>query len=125
MQQTAILKVNGAFVDFHAKDIVEIVNDLLAKDFINFILNLNSCTDLNNYGVSVLISMIGSIKQKDGKLFFTHLDVNQEKKLKMMGLSAYAEFVSDDKSVLDTFQYTINTKYTINIKRTKIKNVKK
>ena len=25
MQQTAILKVNGAFVDFHAKDIVEIV----------------------------------------------------------------------------------------------------
>ena len=104
MQQTAILKVNGAFVDFHAKDIVEIVNDLLSKDFINFILNLNSCTDLNNYGVSILISMIGSIKQKDGKLFFTHLDVNQEKKLKMMGLSAYAEFVSDDKSVLDTFQ---------------------
>ena len=42
MQQTAILKVNGAFVDFHAKDIVEIVNDLLSKDFINFILNLIS-----------------------------------------------------------------------------------
>ena len=104
IKQTAILKVDGAFVDFHAKDIVNIVNDLLAKDFINFILNLGSCTDLNNYGVSILISLVGSIKQKDGKLFFTNLNINQEKKLKMMGLSAYAEFVSDDKSVLDTFQ---------------------
>ena len=28
----------------------------------------------------------------------------KSEKLKMMGLSAYAEFVSDDKSVLDTFQ---------------------
>ena len=102
MQQTAILKVDGAFVDFQAKNIVDIVNDLLAKNYKNFILNLHGCTDLNNYGVSILISMIGSIKQKNGKLFFTHLTNDQEKKLKMMGLAAYAEFVSDDKSALST-----------------------
>ena len=79
LEKTAILKVDGAFVDFHAKDIVNIVNDLLANNFINFILNLSSCTDLNNYGVSILISLVGSIKQKDGKLFFTNLNINQEK----------------------------------------------
>ena len=100
MQQASILKVDGSFVDYQAKDVVNIVNDLLAKDYKNFILNLHGCTDLNNYGVSILISMIGSIKQKNGKLFFTHLTNDQEKKLKMMGLAAYAEFVSDDKSAL-------------------------
>ena len=101
IQQTAILKVDGAFVDFNAKGIVSIVNNLLSKNFIYFILNLNSCTDLNNYGVSVLISMIGSIKQKEGRLYFTHLNDIQEKKLKMMGLATYAEFLSDDKSAID------------------------
>tara|TARA_Y100000816_G_C25938435_1_gene489441 strand:+ start:139 stop:492 length:354 start_codon:yes stop_codon:yes gene_type:complete len=101
MQQTAILKVDGRFVDFQAKEIVNIVDDLLGKDFINFILNLHSCTDLNNYGISILISLIGSIKQNGGTLFFTHLSNNQEKKLKMMGLAAYTEFFSDDNSAMD------------------------
>ena len=37
-------------------------------------------------------------------VYWSNRALNAEKKLKMMGLSAYAEFVSDDKSVLDTFQ---------------------
>ena len=101
IQQTAILKINGAFVDFQAKSIVNIVSDLLAKDFLKFILNLNSCTDLNNYGISIIISMIGLIKQKNGHLILTHLSDNQEKKLKTMGLATYADFFSDDESALE------------------------
>ena len=101
LQRTAILKINGAFVDFQAKSIVNIVSDLLAKDFLKFILNLNSCTDLNNYGISILISIIGLIKQKNGHLILTHLSDNQEKKLKTMGLATYADFFSDDESALE------------------------
>lgn len=100
VKKTAILKISGAFIDFQAKDIVNIVSDLLAKDFLKFILNLNSCTDLNNYGVSILINMIGLIKQKNGHLILTHLSDNQEKKLKTMGLTNYADFFCDDESAL-------------------------
>ena len=68
----------------------------------NFIINFKSCIEVNNYGVSVLISLIGSINEKSGKLFFTNVDSHLEKKLKMMGLAAYAEFYSEDKVALES-----------------------
>ena len=58
--------------------------------------------EVNNYGVSVLISLIGSINSKSGKLIFTNVDQPLEKKLKMMGLAAYAEFYSEDKIALES-----------------------
>tara|TARA_Y100000588_G_C14222054_1_gene911466 strand:+ start:1486 stop:1845 length:360 start_codon:yes stop_codon:yes gene_type:complete len=97
---TAILKLDGPFNDFHAKEIIEIIDDLLDQDFVHFIINFNQCIEVNNYGVSVLISLIGSINAKNGKLIFTNVDQHLEKKLKMMGLAAYAEFYSEDKVAL-------------------------
>ncbi|MEL1224598.1 MAG: STAS domain-containing protein [Candidatus Neomarinimicrobiota bacterium] len=102
IQPTAIIKLDGAFNDFHAKEVIGIIDDLLAQDFVHFIINFKSCTEVNNYGVSVLISLIGSINQKSGKLFFTNVDSHLEKKLKMMGLAAYAEFYSEDKIALES-----------------------
>jgi len=49
-----------------------------------------------------LISLIGSINAKNGKLIFTNVDQHLEKKLKMMGLAAYAEFYSEDKVALES-----------------------
>ena len=63
IQPTAIIKLDGAFNDFHAKEVIGIIDDLLAQDFVHFIINFKSCTEVNNYGVSVLISLIGSINQ--------------------------------------------------------------
>ena len=73
IQPTAIIKLDGAFNDFHAKEVIGIIDDLLAQDFVHFIINFKSCTEVNNYGVSVLISLIGSINQKSGKLFLQML----------------------------------------------------
>jgi len=98
---TSILKISGPFNDFQAKEVIEIINDLLSQDFVHFIINFKSCTEVNNYGVSVLISLVGSISEKNGKLVFTNLDLHLEKKLKMMGLAAYAEFYSEDKNALE------------------------
>jgi len=99
---TAILKLDGPFNDFHAKEIIEIIEDLLGQGFVHFIINFKKCTEVNNYGVSVLISLIGSINAKNGKLIFTNVDQHLEKKLKMMGLAAYAEFYSEDKIAIES-----------------------
>ena len=99
---TAILKLDGPFNDFQAKEIIEIIDDLLDQDFVHFIINFDQCIEVNNYGVSVLISLIGSINAKKGKLIFTNVDQHLEKKLKMMGLAAYAEFYSEDKVALES-----------------------
>ena len=99
---TAILKLDGPFNDFHAKEIIGIIDDLLAQGFVHFMINFNRCTEVNNNGVSVLISLIGSINAKNGKLIFTNVDQHLEKKLKMMGLAAYAEFYSEDKIALES-----------------------
>ena len=99
---TAILKLDGPFNDFHAKEIIGIIDDLLGQAFVHFIITFNKCTEVNNYGVSVLISLIGSINTKNGKLIFTNVDQHLEKKLKMMGLAAYAEFYSEDKIALES-----------------------
>ena len=76
---TSILKISGPFNDFQAKEVIDIINDLLAQEFVHFIINFKSCTDVNNYGVSVLISLVGSISEKNGKLVFTNLDMHLEK----------------------------------------------
>ena len=88
IQPTAIIKLDGTFNDFHAKEVIEIIDDLLSQDFVHFIINFKMCSEVNNYGVSVLISLIGSINEKSGKLIFTNVDSHLEKKLKMMGLAA-------------------------------------
>ena len=100
IQPSAILKLDGPFNDFHAKEVIGIIEDLLNQDFVHFIINFSKCTEVNNYGVSVLITLIGSINAKKGKLIFTNVDVHLEKKLKMMGLAAYAEFYSEDQVAL-------------------------
>ena len=99
---TAILKLDGPFNDFHAKEIIGMIDDLIGQSFVHFIINFNKCTEVNSYGVSVLISLIGSINAKNGKLIFTNVDQHLEKKLKMMGLAAYAEFYSEDKVALES-----------------------
>ena len=99
---TAILKLDGPFNDFHAKEIIRMIDDLLKQNFVHFIINFNKCTEVNSYGVSVLISLIGAINTKNGKLIFTNVDQHLEKKLKMMGLAAYAEFYSEDKVALES-----------------------
>jgi len=100
IQPSAILKLDGPFNDFHAKEVIGIIEDLLGQDFVHFIINFNKCSEVNNYGVSVLISLISSINAKNGKLIFTNVDPHLEKKLKMMGLAAYAEFYSEDQVAL-------------------------
>ena len=102
IQPTAIIKLDGPFNDFHAKEVIGIIEDLLNQDFVHFVINFNNCTEVNNYGVSVLITLIGSINAKNGKLIFTNVDQHLEKKLKMMGLAAYAEFYSEDKTALES-----------------------
>ena len=42
IQPTAIIKLDGAFNDFHAKEVIEIIDDLLAQDFVHFIINFKS-----------------------------------------------------------------------------------
>ena len=113
IQPTAIIKLDGPFNDFHAKEVIGIIDDLLTQDFVHFIINFNNCTEVNNYGVSVLISLIGSINAKNGKLIFTNVDEHLEKKLKMMGLAAYAEFYSEDKVALEAL---IEKHYKLEIK---------
>ena len=102
IQPTAIIKLDGPFNDFHAKEVIGIIEDLLNQDFVHFVINFYNCTEVNNYGVSVLITLIGSINAKNGKLIFTNVDQHLEKKLKMMGLAAYAEFYSEDKTALES-----------------------
>ena len=41
IQPTAIIKLDGAFNDFHAKEVIEIIEDLLSQDFVHFIINFN------------------------------------------------------------------------------------
>ena len=40
IQPTAIIKLDGAFNDFHAKEVIGIIDDLLAQDFVHFIIIL-------------------------------------------------------------------------------------
>ena len=103
IQPTAIIKLDGPLNDFHAKELIGIIDDLLPQNFVHFIINFDKCIEVNNYGVSVLISLISSINAKQGKLIFTKVDAHLEKKLKMMstigmrasfGLSCL-EFVKD------------------------------
>ena len=102
IQPTAIIKLDGPLNDFHAKELIGIIDDLLPQNFVHFIINFERCIEVNNYGVSVLISLISSINAKQGKLIFTNVDAYLEKKLKMMGLAAYAEFYSEDKVALES-----------------------
>ena len=102
IQPTAIIKLDGPLKDFHAKELIGIIDDLLPQNFVHFIINFDKCIEVNSYGVSVLISLISSINAKQGKLIFTKVDAHLEKKLKMMGLAAYAEFYSEDKVALES-----------------------
>ena len=102
IQPSAIIKLDGSLNDFHAKELNGIIVDLLPQNFVHFIINFDKCSEVNNYGVSVLISLISSINAKQGKLIFTNVDPHLEKKLKMMGLAAYAEFYSEDKVALES-----------------------
>ena len=52
---TAILKIDGPFNDFHAKELIGIIDDLLTQEFVHFIINFKLCTEVNNYGVSRII----------------------------------------------------------------------
>ena len=71
IQPTAIIKLDGPLNDFHAKELIGIIDDLLPQNFVHFIINFDKCAYL-------------------------------EKKLKMMGLAAYAEFYSEDKVALES-----------------------
>ena len=55
---TAIIKIEGPFNDFQAKEISNIIDDLLGKRFIHFIINFEKSNELNSFGVSVLIDII-------------------------------------------------------------------
>ncbi len=100
IQRTAIVKLDGAFNDYHAKKVIGIIDDLLSQNFVHFIVNFGKCTEVNNYGVSVLINLIGLISAKNGKVIFTKVDEHLEKKLEIMGLTSYAELYSEDQLAL-------------------------
>ena len=40
----------------------------------HFVINFKECVEVNSYGVSVLINLIGLINGKNGKLIFTNVD---------------------------------------------------
>tara|TARA_B100000886_G_C20378842_1_gene473017 strand:+ start:92 stop:445 length:354 start_codon:yes stop_codon:yes gene_type:complete len=100
LSSLSILKLQGKLNDSEAKSIIDIVNNLLDKNLINVIMNFENCTEVNNYGISILISLIGAVNEKNGKIVFTNIDSNLEKKFKMMGLSSYVEFYNDDEVAL-------------------------
>ena len=100
IEPTAILKIEGPFNDFQAKEIVEIIDDLLANGFVHFIINFAKSNDVNSYGVSVLINVIESITMKEGKLLFSNIDSHLDKKFKMMGLNNYVKFYDSDDQAL-------------------------
>ena len=98
-----ILKIEGGFNDIESKGIIEIVNALLDKDLVNLIMNFKDCSEINNYGVSVLINLIGAINEKEGKLVFTNISNDMEKKFNMMGIASYVNFFDDDVLALKSF----------------------
>ena len=100
LSSLSILKLQGKLNDSEAKSIIDIVNNLLDKNLIYIIMNFENCTEVNNYGISILISLIGAVNEKNGKIVFTNIDSNLEKKFKMMGLSSYVEFYNDDEAAL-------------------------
>ena len=84
IQPSAIIKLDGPLNDFHAKELIGIIEDLLPQNYVHFIINFDKCIEVNNYGVSVLISLISSINAKQGKLIFTNVDAHLEKKLRFL-----------------------------------------
>ena len=100
LSSLSILKLQGKLNDSEAKSIIDIVNNLLDKNLIHVIMNFENCTEVNNYGISILISLIGAVNEKNGKIVFTNIDSNLEKKFKMMGLSSYVEFYNNDEAAL-------------------------
>ncbi len=100
LSSLSILKLQGKLNDSEAKSIIDIVNNLLDKNLIYIIMNFENCTEVNNYGISILISLIGAVNEKNGKIVFTNIDSNLEKKFKMMGLSSYVEFYNNDEAAL-------------------------
>ena len=64
----SILKLQGKLNDSEAKSIIDIVNNLLDKNLIHVIMNFENCTEVNNYGISILISLIGAVNEKNGKI---------------------------------------------------------
>ena len=86
IQPSAIIKLDGPLNDFHAKELIGIIEDLLPQNYVHFIINFDKCIEVNNYGVSVLISLISSINAKQGKLIFTNVDAHLEKKLKIQSV---------------------------------------
>ena len=100
LSSLSILKLQGKLNDSEAKSIIDIVNNLLDKNLIHVIMNFENCTEVNNYGISILISLIGAVNEKNGKIVFTNIDSNLEKKFKMMGLSSYVEFYNNDETAL-------------------------
>ena len=100
IEPTAIIKIDGPFNDFQAKEISEIINELLGKDFIHFIINFSKNDDINSFGISVLISILQLVEQKQGKLLFTNVDSHLDKKLLSMGLKGYVKIFETDKDAL-------------------------
>ena len=41
IQPSAILKLDGPFNDFHAKELIGIIEDLIPKNIVNFIINFD------------------------------------------------------------------------------------
>ena len=99
---TAIIKIEGPFNDFQAKEISNIVDDLLSKRFIHFIINFEKSNELNSFGVSVLIDIIKLIEDRNGKLLFSKVDAHLEKKFTSMGLMNYVSIFDDDKEALSS-----------------------
>ena len=48
IQPTAIIKLDGPLNDFHAKELIGIIDDLLPQNFVHFIINFDKCIEVNN-----------------------------------------------------------------------------
>ena len=44
IQPTAIIKLDGPLNDFHAKELIGIIDDLLPQNFVHFIINFDKCS---------------------------------------------------------------------------------
>mgnify|MGYP001303024023 CR=1 FL=1 len=97
---TAIVKIEGPLNDFQAKEISNIIDGLIEKNFIHFIINFSKSNDVNSFGVSVLISIIKSIEKKHGKLLFSNINAHLDKKFMTMGLKGYVKIFDSDKDAL-------------------------
>ena len=83
---TGVLVANGYINNMGGEQIATACDDLMEKNVIRFVFDLEQCRIVNSIGISILIEVIEEVVESGGKVLFCVVSPTISKTFRIMGL---------------------------------------